>query len=222
MDPNASAFGNALSGPFFLLALGLGAATEIALAVITPLSLGTGFLVSILISLLITVTLTLASSTGAIAALNSVTSFGSQVVRDFQGWVNGTSASADVKLPSRYNQLASIFSVLAAVAVLPFSIGLLVRGIGYAGGSGANNPLVPVLAFVLGIIDLVLHFVYAFDHVPVGLLILGAILGVLAAVLSSRALQGEAGVEWRIMAGIDVGVAIAGTGATIYEILSEQ
>lgn len=75
---------------------------------------------------------------------------------------------------------------------------------------------------MLGIIDLVLHFVYAFDQVPVGLLILGAILGVLAAVLSSRALQGEAGVEWRIMAGIDIGVAIAGTGATIYEILSEQ
>jgi PKD domain len=221
MDPNASAFGAALSGPFFLLALGLAAVTEIALAIVTPLSLGTGFLVSILISLLITVALSLASSTGAIASLNSVTSFGPQIVRDMQSWVNGTSASADVKLPSRYNQLASIFSALAGAAVLPFSVGLLARGLGYAGGSGANNPLIPVLAFVLGVIDLVLHFVYALDQVPVGLLILGAIVGGMAAVLASRALQGEAAVEWRIMAGIDLGLAVAGTGATVYEILSE-
>jgi len=77
------------------------------------------------------------------------------------------------------------------------------------------------LAFVLGVIDLVLHFVHAFDYVPIGLLILGALIEGMAAVLASRALQGEAAVEWRIMAGVDLGLAIIGTGATVYEILSE-
>ncbi|MHB1917049.1 MAG: hypothetical protein ACYCPN_07585 [Thermoplasmata archaeon] len=219
---NASAFGNALSGPFFLLALGLGTAVEIALALITPFELGPGFLVSILIGLLITVALQAASLSGVVGALDSVSSFGGQIVRDFQGWVNGTCASADVKNATRYNQLASIFSLIAAVAVLPFSIGLLTHDLGFAGDAAVGNPVYPIVAFALGIITLVLHFVFVIDHVPISLLIFGAILGGLAWGLSARAISARAPGPWKIMAAIDLGVATAGLGVSIYEILSES
>jgi hypothetical protein len=217
---NAAEFGVALSGNFFLLALGLGTAMEVAIGVATPVDLGPSFLITIVIGLLITVALEAASTTGVVNALSSVDSFGGQIVRDFQGWVNGTSASADVKLPSRYNQLASIFSLIAAVAVLPFSIGLLAKDLGFA-GSGAPNPLTPVLGFALGIITLVLHFVFVIDHVPIYLLILGTILGGLALGLGLRAFKTRTPGPWKMMAAIDLGVGAAGLGVSVYEILSE-
>lgn len=217
---DASAFGAALSGPFFLLALGLGTVVEIALALITPFDLGPSFLVSILIGLLITVALQAASVSGVTNALSSVSSFGGQIVRGFQGWVNATTASSNVKLPTRYNQLASIFSLLAATAVLPFSIGLLARDLGFA-GSAAVDPLTPVLAFALGIVTLVLHFVFVIDHVPIHLLILGGILGGLAWYLGASAFKTRARGPWKTMVAIDLGVGAVGLGLPVYEILSE-
>jgi hypothetical protein len=222
MDPNAVAFGNDLSGNFFLLALGLGTAMEIAIGVATPVDLGPSFLITIVIGLLITVALEEASTTGVVNALSSVDSVGGQIVRDFQGWVNGTSASADVKNATRFNQLASIFSLIAAAAVLPFSIGLLAHDLGFAGDAAVGNPVYPILAFALGLITLVLHFVFVIDHVPISLLILGAILGGLAFYLSLKRLKTKSPGPWKTMAAIDLGVSGAGLGAAIYDILSES
>lgn len=126
-----------LSSNFFLIALGLGTATEIGLVLSTSFSLGAGFMVTILVPLLIAISLAFSSTSGVVSALNSVDSFAAGVVRDIQSWVSGTSASADVKLPSRYNRLASLFSAVAALAVLPFSIGLLAKDLGYAGSTAS-------------------------------------------------------------------------------------
>jgi len=94
-------------------------------------------MVTILVPLLIAISLAFSSTSGVVSALNSVDSFAAGVVRDIQSWVSGTSASADVKLPSRYNRLASLFSAVAALAVLPFSIGLLAKDLGYAGSTAS-------------------------------------------------------------------------------------
>jgi hypothetical protein len=132
-------------------------------------------MVTILVPLLIAISLAFSSTSGVVSALNSVDSFGAGVVRDIQSWVSGTSASADVKLPSRYNRLASLFSAVAALAVLPFSIGLLAKDLGYAGSIGLVRPLTPTLAFALGIVTLALLVVFSLERVPIYIWILGAI-----------------------------------------------
>ena len=219
---NAQASANALGGPFFLLALGLATAVEIALALITPIDLGPSFLVTLLIGLLITIALKSAETSGIVNVLNGVTSFGGQIIRDVQDWVNTTSASADVKLPTRYNAAASVFSLMASMAVLPFSIGLIGHALGLTGEAAAGNPTLPIIAFVLAVITLGFHIVFEIDHVPVQLLILGGAFGGTALALTLRNLyKGVNTGLWRLMEEIDALVAGAALGVTVYEVLSE-
>ena len=219
---NAVQFANALDGPFFLLVLGLATAVEVALTLLTPIDLGPSFLVGLLIGLLIQIALKAAATSGVVNALSGVTNFGGQIVRDFQGWVNTTSASADVKLPTRYNQIASMFSGLAGLTTSPFVIGLLAKELGFAGGGGAADPLGPILVFALAVVTIGTHIVFAIDHVPIYLLIPSSILGVLSTIMSVRLLAKQTGGLWRLMAAVDAGVSAIASGVSVYEVLSER
>jgi hypothetical protein len=64
---------------------------------------------------------------------------------------------------------------------------------------------------------------HCIDHVPVYLLILGAALGTIGLVLTSRSLQSSVNSGfWRLMEEIDAGVSVLAVGVTVYEILSES
>ena len=218
---NAVQFANALDGPFFLLVLGLATAVEVALTLLTPIDLGPSFLVGLLIGLLISIALQSAATSGIVSALNGVTNFGGQMIRDVQGWVNTTSASANVKLPTRYNTEFSVFSAVASLAVVPFSIGLMGHAFGLTGEQVTVDPTVPAIAFALAIITLGFHIVFALDHVPIPLLILGMAFGTVAVLLTYKTLQGETSGLWRVMGDVDVGVSAIALGTTVYEALSE-
>ena len=221
---NATAFGQALSGPFFLLALELWAAVEIALAFVTPLDFGPSFLLSIIVGLLIAGVLEATLFSGALKASSVVTSVGSGMVRDFQGWVNGTYASADFRLPTRYNQLASMSFIVAAFAVLLISIGLLGNDLGVL-GSGVRNPVLPIVAFAFAMIAIGLHLAILLGNISLKQLpypfILAGILAGVSLVLSARVLPGREDGPWKTMAELDVVIGAVGLGVTIYEILSD-
>jgi len=90
---------------------------------------------------------------------------------------------------------------------------------------GEDDHFVPVgtaTSEARAVVSLGLHSAFVLGQAPIYLMLFGAILGCQSVVLSTRALSTISPGPRRLMASIDLGVALTGTGAIVYDPFNEN
>jgi len=198
----ATAFGNALEGSIFWIAIAVGVVVEIAATLLTPIALGPEFLVGIILQIVIVGVLALTGGfSSAIGALTAAAVYSVENIANVTDPLFGSVLNA-----INWRTFAIAFGMSASIVSMGVVSGLI--------RDDEENPFLVAIVFVLGIISLSLDFWSLIAKAPL-LETLSIIFGAVGVVVGVYHIARSNSMV-QITAGIATGLSVAGLGASLY------
>ena len=211
----ASVVGMALSGSVFEIGLGIGAVLEVALVVLTPVDIGPSFLVTTLIGLVIGSLLETTSTTGMANQVGSPTGLDVTLLHSMQNYMNTTPPSQDANYSASTETWIEVLLLLSKLPTIMFAFGFLAASV-YAD----ESPVLPAIALGLLFVAIAVTLYLLTHPTPNQVLIDVALtISTLLFLIGVHTYQAQVGPQLKTLAGIDLLVATAVFGFSLYEFL---
>jgi hypothetical protein len=174
---NVSAFWHAVDGSVFLLALGVGIATQVAVTLLVPLDLSANLVVGIMLALL---GVALLAGPGVLKGLSALNSAG---ITLFQNYVDG------LKVRSSFFQSAAVYDTLKDVAAVGSGLAFVLAFWVYLEEAGTSTALAAGVLLVFSLIAFALDVSATFVNSP-WLILFAAISSAIGVGAATGALRG--------------------------------